>query len=73
MYKSSDYRSHKDLNNRDENTHLYIRHKEKSMIKFKKPFPVYIERYKNTKTEQGENSHSVIALYISINLSPLYS
>ena len=35
MYKSSDHRSHKGLNNRAENTHSCIRHKEKSMIKLK--------------------------------------
>lgn len=62
MYKSSDHRSHKGLNNRAENSHLYIRRKEKSIIKFKTPqgtqrllslmgavrnlFSVYVGRYK---------------------------
>ena len=37
MCPKTDHRSHKGLNNRAENSHLPIRRKEKSLIKFKSP------------------------------------
>ena len=89
MYKSSDHRSHKGLNNRAENPHLYIRRKEKSMIKFKCPqgtqrllslmgvvrnlFSVYIGRYKKTAKERLERFRSALALLSSVKLSPCFS
>ena len=89
MYKSSDHRSHKGLNNRAENSHLYIRRKEKSMIKFKTPqgtqrllsltgavrnlFSIYIGRYKKTAKKRLERLRSALSLWSSVNLSPIYS
>lgn len=89
MYKSSDHRSHKGLNNRAENSHLYIRRKEKSMIKFKTPrgtqrllslmgtvrnlFSIYIGRYKKTAKERLERLRFALSLWSSVNLSPVHS